>query len=273
MARIGAGRRPVGRPFLRGTKALRPGIAAGMFELRAKGDVARLTLTRPEARNAVPAGRWAELGAAAREAVAGGARLLVVAGAGSAFCAGADIGDFAAMRTDPAAREAFRRDMRDGIEALAALPVPTVAAIHGPCFGAGVALAMACDIRVAAEEATFAVTPAKLGIGYPQEDVRRLVALVGPGQASRLLLTALPITAEEALRIGLVEIVAADLEGELDRLTAAILAGSGDSHATLKRAIALAAAGIARDAAQDRAFDALLGSETLHRRLAERGKG
>jgi len=244
-----------------------------MFELRARGNAARLTLNRPEARNAVPAGRWAELGAAARRAVEGGARLLVVAGSGSAFCAGADIGDFAAMRSDPAAREAFRLDMRQGIEALAALPVPTVAAIHGPCFGAGVALAMACDIRVATGEAMFAVTPAKFGIGYPQEDVRRLVALVGPGQASRLLLTALPIPAEEALRIGLVEILASDLEAELERLAAAILAGSGDSHSTLKRALALAAAGIASDSAQDRAFDALLSSETLHRRLAERGKG
>jgi len=244
-----------------------------MFALQATGDTARLTLDRPEARNAIPAGRWTELGAAARRAVAHGARLLVVAGAGSAFCAGADIGDFAAMRTDTAAREAFRRDMREGIEALAALPVPTIAAIHGPCFGAGVALAMACDFRVAGGQAVFAVTPAKLGIGYPQEDVRRLVALVGPGQASRLLLTAQPVPAEEALRIGLVEIAAADLEGEVDRLAAAILAGSGDSHATLKRAVSLAAAGIASDSAQDRAFDSLLGSDELHRRLAGRGKG
>jgi len=248
-------------------------MAAGMFELRAMGAAARLTLTRPEARNAVPAGRWTELGAAARQAVAHGARLLVVAGAGSAFCAGADISDFAAMGADPAAREAFRLDMREGIEALASLPVPTVAAIQGPCFGAGVALAMACDVRVAGAQAMFAVTPAKFGIGYPQEDVRRLVSLVGPGQASRLLLTAQPVTADEALRIGLVEILAADLEAELERLAAAILAGSGDSHATLKRAVSLAAAGIASDAAQDQAFDALLGSETLHRRLAERGKG
>jgi len=243
-----------------------------MFDLRVEGGIARLTLNRPEVRNAVPAGCWAELGAVAREAAAG-ARLLVVAGAGPAFCAGADIGDFAAMREDEAAREAFRRDMRSGIDALAAIPGPTIAAIHGPCFGAGVALAMACDMRVATPGARFAVTPAKFGISYPQEDVHRLLALAGPGQAARLLLTALPITAEEALRIGLVEILAADLEAAVEALAAAILAGSGDSHSVLKRGIALAGAGVAADPEQDRAFDALLGCDVLHRRLAARGRG
>lgn len=101
----------------------------------------------------------------------------------------------------------------------------------------------------------------------------RLVALVGPGQASRLLLAPLPLDAPEALRIGLVEILSEDIHSELARLAAAILAGSGDSHSTLKRGIALAAAGIAHDEEQDRAFDALAGSEALHRRLAALRKG
>lgn len=248
-------------------------MEAAMFDLRLEGDCARLTLDRPEARNAIPADSWGALGAAAREAVAKGARLIVVAGSGSAFCAGADLGDFAAMAGDPAAAEAFRTAMREGIEALAAVSVPTVAAVHGPCFGAGVAVAMACDLRLAGPHSVFAITPAKFGIGYPQEDVHRLVARVGPGQASRLLLTALPIGAEEALRIGLADIFAADLEAELERTAAAILAGSGESHSALKRAVALAGAGVARDEGRDRAFDALLGSAEFRRRLAERGRG
>jgi enoyl-CoA hydratase/carnithine racemase len=239
-----------------------------MFDLSLEGEAARLTLNRPEARNAIPIDGWRRFAAAARDSVARGARLLIVEGAGSAFCAGADISDFEALRGDAAACEAFRRAMRDGIDTLAALPVPTLAAIEGPCFGAGVALAMACDLRLAGPAATFAVTPAKFGLSYPQQDVARLVALVGPGQASRLLLTALPVDAGEAVRIGLADLLAEDLPAELERLTAAILAGSGDSQATLKRGIALAAAGAARDGEQDRAFDALAGSEAFHRRLA-----
>jgi enoyl-CoA hydratase/carnithine racemase len=239
-----------------------------MFDLRLEGETARLTLNRPEARNAVPRDGWRRLAAAALDAVAGGARLLVVEGAGSAFCAGADISDFEALRGDPAACEAFRGAMREGIDTLAGLPVPTIAAIAGPCFGAGVALAMACDLRLAGPGAAFAITPAKFGISYPQEDVARLVALVGPGQASRLLLTALPIGVGEALRIGLADLLAEDLGAELERLVGAVLTGSGDSHATLKRGIALASAGVASDGEQDRLFDSLAGSEALHRRLA-----
>jgi enoyl-CoA hydratase/carnithine racemase len=243
-----------------------------MFDLR-PGEAARLILNRPEARNAIPADRWPALGEAARQAAEGGARLLIVAGNGSAFCAGADISDFAAMRRDSAACEQFRAGMREGLEALAMVPIPTIAAVQGPCFGAGVALAMACDLRVAAPAASFAITPAKFGISYPQEDVRRLVALVGPGQASRLLLTALPIGAEEALRVGLVDSLAPDLEAELERLASAILSGSRDSHETLKRGIRLAAAGTVRDDEQDRAFDRLLGSDALGQRLAALAKG
>jgi enoyl-CoA hydratase/carnithine racemase len=244
-----------------------------MFDLHLDGAVARLVLNRPEARNAVPVGEWPRLGDAAEAALAGGARLLTVEGTGSAFCAGADISDFAAMTGNAAACADFRLAMRDGIERLAALPIPTIARVHGPCFGAGVALAMACDLRVAGPQASFAITPAKFGISYPQEDVARLVALVGPGQARRLLLTALPIDAAEAVRIGLADLVTDD-EAETTRIEGAMLDGSPDSHAALKRGIALAAGGTATDAEQDRRFDALIGSEALAARLAAlRGGG
>ena len=95
--------------------------------------------------------------------------------------------------------------MRAALDALRDLPIPTIASIEGPCYGAGVALAMACDLRIAGRGARFAITPAKIGISYPQEDVHRLVALVGPGQAARLLFTAETIDGAEAERIGLVE--------------------------------------------------------------------
>ena len=235
-----------------------------MFDLRLQDGVARLILARPDARNAIPADQWRPLGALAEGAVAEGARLLILEGEGRAFCAGADLKDFTAMHRDPEAATAFRQAMRHGIESIAALPVPTLAAIDGPCFGAGVALAMACDLRFAGSHASFAITPAKYGISYPQEDVARLVALVGPGQASRLLLGAATIGGEEALRIGLADLPLA----ELDPLVAALHDNSAASFATLKRGIALAATGVIRDDAQDRRFDALIAGDPLAAALA-----
>jgi enoyl-CoA hydratase/carnithine racemase len=239
-----------------------------MFDLANDGDIARLRLNRPAARNAIPAAGWETLGRVLDEVAGSGARVLIVDGAGIVFCAGADLDDFAAMRADEKARTRFRTAMRAALERLAALELPTIAAIDGACFGAGVALAMACDIRVAGRGASFAITPAKFGISYPQEDVARLVRLIGAGQASRLLLSAESIDAVEAARIGLVETLAESAHEEAERLARAIAAGSGASHRALKRGIGLAAAGRAQDAAQDREFDTLLGSDELAGRLA-----
>lgn len=239
-----------------------------MFDLAHDGDIARLTLNRPKARNAIPASGWAALEEALDEAGRSHAKALILRGTGTAFCAGADLDDFTAMRGDAEARAGFRTAMRSALERLAALPLATIAAIDGACFGAGVALAMACDVRVAGAGASFAITPAKFGISYPQEDVARLTGLVGPGQAARLLLSAGSIDAAEAARIGLVEIFGESAHAEAETLARAIAAGSAASHRTLKRGIALAAQGIAADDEQDGTFDDLLGSDEFAERLA-----
>lgn len=234
-----------------------------MFDLALdETGLARLTLNRPERRNAVPRAGWDALAARVAETQTAGGRLLVVSGAGGAFSAGADLSDFP---MEPKEAAAFRTAMRGALDAIAGLPFPTVARIDGACYGAGVALAMACDLRLATPGAAFAITPAKIGISYPQEDAHRLVALVGPGQAARLLFTGLHVDATEAARIGLVELVA--IAAELDGLIAAILANGAESLVTLKRAIGLAAGGTRQDAAQDARFDALLGGPELARRL------
>jgi enoyl-CoA hydratase/carnithine racemase len=241
-----------------------------MFDLELQDDgLARLRLARPEARNAVPAAGWDRLAHHAGEAAARGARLLLVEGDRAAFCAGADLGDFAAMRGDARAAGAFRQAMRRGLDALAALPLPVVALVEGPCYGAGVALALACDIRLAGPGALFAITPARMGISFPQQDVARLVGTVGRGMAARLLFAAASIGPRHALRIGLVD----GFADELDELIRLILANEPASIAALKRGIALAAAGTASDGEQDRSFDDLLASEGLARRLAARRRG
>jgi enoyl-CoA hydratase/carnithine racemase len=238
-------------------------MSGAMFRLERNDDYARLTLDRPEARNAIPAAGWAELAEKIAVVARSDVRLLVVTGAGSAFCAGADLGDFAAMRGDAAAVARFREDMRAALDAVRALATPTLAVVEGACYGAGVALALACDIRVAANVSEFAITPAKIGISYPQEDVYRLVTLVGPGHAARMLFTAGKVYGGEAVEIGL-----ADYHGPMESdVIEAIVANDAESLRTLKQAIALAATGARSDAEMDARFDALLASEEGARRL------
>src|SRR5687768_18288626 len=132
-----------------------------MFDLRIEGGIARLTINRPEARNAIPFSGWADLAGAAEDAVRAHARLLILdAVSGVAFSAGADIASFGAFHADPDARTAFRQAIRHGLDTLRDLPIPTIALIEGACYGAGVALALACDIRFATHDAQFAITPA-----------------------------------------------------------------------------------------------------------------
>jgi enoyl-CoA hydratase/carnithine racemase len=234
-----------------------------MFTLAIEDHVARLTIDRPATRNAIPLAGWDAVGAKLDEAVAAGAHLLVLAGAGGAFCAGADLGEF--PESEPGR---LRKAMRRALGRLETLAIPTIAAIGGPCYGAGVALALACDIRLAGPEARFAITPAKIGISFPQEDVHALVAAVGPGQAARLLYTGGAIDGAEALRIGLADAGLA----ALDETVAAIRASDPASLETLKRGVALARRGVISDEAQDRTFDALLRAEELVCRLAKRRK-
>src|SRR3546814_7034307 len=99
---------------------------------------------------------------------------------------------------DPALRSLFRQEMARSLTALTQLPIATIAAIDGGCFGAGVALALACDIRLAGKHAVFGITPAKHGILYPPSDVARLRALVGDGQAPRHRFSGLTNKSESA---------------------------------------------------------------------------
>ena len=234
-----------------------------MFRLERHEGQARLILDRPEARNAIPTAGWSALSDRIGEVEAGDAHMLVVTGAHGTFCAGADLDDLVAMRDDPAAIARFRADMRGALDRLLALPIPTIALIEGHCYGAGVALAMACDIRIASPTAEFAITPARIGISYPQEDVHRLVALVGPGQAARMLFGGQMISGEEAKHIGLVE---TNMPGE-KALFEAILANDPESLAALKQAVACAGQALRCDPEADRRFDALIGGDAMAQRL------
>jgi enoyl-CoA hydratase/carnithine racemase len=205
-----------------------------MFRLEKNDDFARLILDRPEARNAIRAAAWADLAEKFAVVESSEARMLVVSGAGGTFCAGADLDDLVAMRGDAAAIARFREHMRGALDRLRGLAIPTIALVEG-----------------------------QIGINYLQEDVHRLVALVGPGQAARMLFGGQIICGQEARHIGLVE---TNMPGE-KALFEAILANDRDSLAALKQAIARAGEGVRSDPEADRRFDALIGGGEMARRL------
>lgn len=227
--------------------------------------IARLTLDRGGARNALSIAGWDALARMAAELAASDARAVLVQSAmPGAFSAGADLAEFAALIEDPALRTRFRRAMAGGIEALAALPMPVIAAVDGGCFGAAVALTLACDLVVAGDRALFATTPAKLGIGYPASDVARLRARVGQGQAARMLFTADRIDADEAARIGLAHLRGTDAGAVALNLAQTIAANDGDAVRLLKSVLTDPAA-----PGHDAAFEDAFGSPGFARRLGD----
>ncbi len=170
------------------------------------GAVAILTVDRPEKRNALNAAVRAELIAALDE-LRGDAevRVLVVTGAGEkAFVAGADIGEFA-ERT-PLEQRAVMTGRRV-FDEIAAYPKPVIAMINGFALGGGCELALACDLRIAADTAKLGQPEINLGIIPGGGGTQRLPRVVGTGQAMRLVLSGEIVGAAEALRIGLVDVV------------------------------------------------------------------
>lgn len=182
--------------------------------------IATLTISRPDKLNALNDATIAELGAAfdelrLSEDVGG----IIITGAGRAFVAGADIAELASQ--DPVMAKARARGGQDTFRRIETSPKPVVAAINGFALGGGCELAMACHIRVAADNAKFGQPEVKLGLTPGYGGTQRLPRLVGKGRALELLLTGDMIDAAEALRIGLVNKVVRP--GELMDAARAIL--------------------------------------------------
>ncbi|RMD90721.1 MAG: enoyl-CoA hydratase/isomerase family protein [Alphaproteobacteria bacterium] len=225
--------------------------------LAREGAAGRILVDRGAKKNAFTCAMWARLATLLEKAAAMDIRLLrVESAAPGIFSAGADLAEFAAMASNRDLRREGRDRMRRALDMLAAFPRPTVAVISGPCMGAGLALAAACDLRIADATARFAVPPAKLGLVYMQSDLARLVALVGVAETKRLVFTARTIDAAEALRIGLVEelVTTGALSAAAERLGAEIAAGAPASITTMKTFIERAAAGEGEDTASLDAF-------------------
>jgi enoyl-CoA hydratase len=193
------------------------------FERR--GFVGLATIDRQERRNALNAGLCEELqGHLEREP---DLRAFVLTGAGSAFCSGADLVTRFSAEGD-APTDTFRPAFERVLDAIVDYRAPVIAAINGPAIGAGMQLAVACDVRVAALGARLAIPGGKLGIHLSARNIWRLAHLVGQGPARDFLLAGRNVDADEASRLGLVQYVSQDAVG-----AALALAGEIASYAPL----------------------------------------
>jgi enoyl-CoA hydratase/carnithine racemase len=165
--------------------------------------VSLITLSRPERRNALDPEHWRDLTAGVRGAVDSGARAIVITGDGSAFCAGGDLGESDVEGMAVLLEQAFA--------AIREVPVPVIAHVNGAAVGAGVQLAVSCDLRVVGARARFRVPAAALGLPVSPGTIRRIVALGGAGAARAMLIGGDWIGAERAYGLGL-----ADRVGDLD---------------------------------------------------------
>jgi enoyl-CoA hydratase/carnithine racemase len=208
-----------------------------MMRLEVIGGIARLLIDRPLKRNAMTTAMFAAIPDLLAEAE--GKKhvraILLTSARGGMFCAGADIGELSANSDNPDWRAANQSAINAAQYALARADRPTVAFIDGDCVGGGCGMALACDIRVATVRARFGITPAKLGLVYPLHDTKLLIDLVGPGQAKRILYTGDLLTAEEALRIGLIDLVADHPDDLLGAIAANSLHSQRQSKAIVRR--------------------------------------
>jgi enoyl-CoA hydratase/carnithine racemase len=171
------------------------------------GSIATVVFNRPKLRNAISLAMWSEIAAATEELARDDAvRAIVYRGAGrQAFASGADISEFQENRKDVATALAYNKQTEAAYMAIRLCPKPTVAMVFGYCMGGAMALAMACDLRFAAEGSRFGIPAAKLSIIYGLDAVHQLVDLVGPAYAKDILYSARAVPADEALRIGFIQ--------------------------------------------------------------------
>ena len=189
---------------------------SGEVRIERDGPIARMVFDHEQRRNAITVDMWEAIPGAVREAQDDPKiRVVVMRGAGSeAFVSGADISEFEETRTGSAG-PAYDQMTARAFTALRSLEKPLIALIHGFCIGGGAAIALTADLRYAADDARFAVPPARLGLGYHTAGIRALIRTVGFSETADLLFTARRVSAEEARRIGLVnEVFAKDLADE-----------------------------------------------------------
>lgn len=214
------------------------------------GHVATVTLSNPDRYNAMSLAMWKKL-AETLEFLSthSSVRVVILRGAGSAaFVSGADITEFDSKRHDASGVAAYDAAVDRAQTALAQFPQPVIAAISGICYGGGLGLALACDLRYAAPGARFRMPAARLGLGYALTGVKRMVDVLGVATASELFYTARVIDAPKAERMGLINSVHDDVFSHALQTGAEIAANAPMTIAAAKLAFNTVLAGSDDDA-------------------------
>jgi enoyl-CoA hydratase len=194
------------------------------------GAIGRLIFNNPARHNAVSLEMWEAVTRIIDDFESDAAvRVIVVSGAGGrAFVSGADISEFKERRASEEAAAAYAEISEGARRRIQDTPKPTIAMIQGYCIGGGVGTALACDLRIAGDGSRFGIPAAKLGLGYGYDGIKKLIDLVGPACAREIFYTARQFSAEEALRMGLInQVVPADkLESHVNDYCAMIAANA-----------------------------------------------
>ena len=210
-----------------------------LCELR--GAVATVTMNRPEALNALSLQLSLDLRAAIEKAVEGKARAVVLTGAGRAFCSGGDLREMRAMGESEGNIEAFLdsplKALHDVILLIRETPIPFIAAVNGVCAGAGTNFALACDLVIAAEDATFNEAFVRIGLSPDCGGTFFLPRVIGEKRAAEMFMTGGTLDATRAEKIGMINAVvpAEDLLQETAKLAAHLASGPTGSFGRIKR--------------------------------------
>lgn len=214
-------------------------MAQGRVTVEFTNAIAWVTIDNQAKRNAMSLVMWEELGRVLT-GIGDEVRCLVLLGAGDkAFVAGADISEFEGQRRRPEDVARYDAAADAAMERLYNFPQPTVAMISGFCIGAGMALALCCDMRMADENSSFAIPAARLGVGYGAPNLKHLLDAVGVSIATDLMVSARRLSAQEAFRVGLLNQLHSsdDLRAEVGRYTAAIARNAPLTMRAVKRSI------------------------------------
>jgi 2-(1,2-epoxy-1,2-dihydrophenyl)acetyl-CoA isomerase len=204
-------------------------------------NVATITMDRPDALNALSQQLIADLDGAIRQASVDNARAVILAGNGRAFCAGGDLHDMQSLGESEGNIAAFLEAplgaLHQVIKLIRETPIPFVAAVNGVCAGAGVNLALACDMVVAEEDASFREAFVRIGLSPDCGGTFFLPRAIGEKLAAELLMMGDSIPAQRALEMGMINSVgpAADLAEEAKRVAAKLAAGPTGSIGRIKR--------------------------------------
>lgn len=235
--------------------------------------VRTFTLNRPEAFNSLTVELKESLRDALNDTAADpNVRAVVLTGAGKAFCAGQDLKEHVAalQADDPTPFRTVEEHYNPIVRAITSMPKPVIAAVNGMAAGAGASFAYACDLRIAAQSAKFLMAFATIGLTADSGASWTLPRLIGYGRAMELMLLAKPVTAEQALSIGMVTEVAEDALATAQQLAARMATGPTTGYGKIKEALLTAAsAGLEKALATEGEGQALLGKTDDHREAVD----